>query len=154
MNAGGRGLPVIASEEKVIGASGQVIAAAIEVHQVVGPGLLESIYEECLCRELSLRRVPFERQVEVPVRYKNVDLGTRHRLDILVEGFLVVELKSVEKLLPIHHAQVLTELRLCNLPLGLLINFNVPALKAGIKRVVNHSGFDLKRVLPHRPSHQ
>jgi len=145
---------VIVSEERVIGVSGRLIAAAIEVHHVVGPGLLESIYEECLCRELSLRRVSFERQVEVPVTYKSTDLGTRHRLDMLIEGFLVIELKSVEKLLPIHQAQILTELRLCNLPLGLLINFNVPTLKAGIKRVVNDPGFDLRRVLPHRPSHR
>jgi GxxExxY protein len=115
----------------------QVIGACIEVHRALGPGLLESAYEECLCHELSLRKLAFERQVPLPVNYKAVKLDCGYRLDIVVEGKLVLELKTVETLLPIHQAQLLTYLKLSSLTYGLLINFHVPVLKHGLKRIVN-----------------
>ena len=112
------------------------IGAAIEVHRALGPGLLESAYEECLCRELDLRQVAFERQRQLPVEYKVLLLDCGYRLDLLVAGEVVVEVKAVENLLPIHQAQVLTYLRLGGWKAGLLINFNVPVLKQGIRRLV------------------
>ncbi|HTQ39348.1 MAG TPA: GxxExxY protein [Pirellulales bacterium] len=114
-----------------------IIGAAIEVHRSLGPGLLESAYEECLCYELSVRELKFQRQVPLPVRYKEVLLDCRYRIDLVVEN-VIVELKTVEKLLPIHDAQLLTYLKLFNSPIGLPINFQVPVLKDGIKRVVHH----------------
>ena len=117
--------------------TGKVIGAAIEVHKFLGPGLLESTYEECLCRELELRKFFFERQKELPVEYKGVKLDCGYRLDILVENRLIVELKACESLQPIHEAQLLTYLKLTGIKVGLLINFNVPVLKEGIKRLVN-----------------
>ena len=117
--------------------SGEVIGAAIEVHRALGPGLLESVYEECLCRELELRGVPYERQRELPVEYKGAKLDCGYRLDIVVADKLIVELKACEKLQPIHEAQLLTYLRLTGMKVGLLINFNVSVLKEGIKRLVN-----------------
>ena len=113
-----------------------IIGAAIEVHRLLGPGLLESAYEECLARELSLRDLRFERQKPVPVVYKDVKLECGYRVDLLVEGRIVVELKAVEALAPIHEAIVLTYLRLSGCSLGLLINFNVPLLKEGIRRYI------------------
>ncbi len=113
-----------------------IIGAAIEVHRVLGPGLLESSYEECLCRELTLRRLPFERQRPLPVEYKGVHLDCGYRLDVLVADTVVVEVKAVERVLPIHEAQLLTYLRLGGWKVGLLINFNVPVLKRGIRRCV------------------
>ena len=119
--------------------SKNIIGAAIDVHKALGPGLLESVYEECLCRELELRDIRFVRQYAVPVKYKGVKLDCSYRLDVLVENKVVVELKSVEKLLPIHDAQLLSYLKLTNRTVGLLINFNVPILKQGIRRkVLNH----------------
>ncbi|MGB9593741.1 MAG: GxxExxY protein [Anaerolineae bacterium] len=112
-----------------------IIGAAIEVHRALGPGLLESAYEECLCRELSLRKIPFERQYPLPLEYKGLQLDCGYRLDLLVGNAVVVELKAVEELLPIHTAQVLTYLRLGGWRVGLLINFNVPVLKHGIRRL-------------------
>ena len=117
--------------------TGQVIGAAIEVHKILGPGLLESAYEECLCRELFLRKMSFERQVPLPIDYKGVKLDCGYRLDILVPDQLIVELKACEVLLPIHEAQLLTYLKLTGIKIGLLINFNVPVLKDGIKRLAN-----------------
>ena len=117
--------------------SRQIIGAAIEVHRVLGPGLLESAYEECVCRELALRDVPFERQVHLPVEYKGSKIDYGYRIDLLVDRLVIVELKSVESLLPIHEAQLLTYLYLRQIWLGLLINFNVPLLKGGIKRLVH-----------------
>ncbi len=117
--------------------SRQVIGAAIEVHRALGPGLLESVYEACLCHELAVRNIAFERQVSLPVQYKDVYLDCGYRLDVLVGDRVIVELKSVAQLEPIHDAQLLTYLRLSRLWLGLLINFNVPVLKQGIKRLVN-----------------
>ncbi len=113
-----------------------VIAAAIEVHRTLGPGLLESAYLVCMRRELQLRGVPFEHEKLLPVTYKGVDLDCGYRLDLLVAGKVVVELKSVEALDPVHEAQLLTYLKLGGWKVGLLINFNVPRLKDGIKRRV------------------
>jgi GxxExxY protein len=112
-----------------------VIGAAIEVHRGLGPGLLESAYEECLCYELSAKGLNFVRQFELPNAYKEVKLGCGYRLDVVVSGELVVEVKAVEKLLPVHQAQLLTYLKVSGLPTGLLINFNVPVLKQGIRRM-------------------
>ena len=114
----------------------RVIGAAIEVHRHLGPGLLESAYEECLYRELALRNIPFDRQFALPINYKGLQLDCSYRVDLLVENMLVVELISVELLLPIHEAQVLTYIRLGGWKVGLLLNFNVPVLKRGIKRLV------------------
>jgi GxxExxY protein len=109
----------------------QIIGAAIEVHRALGPGLLESAYEECFCRELSLRNLRFRRQVEIPVEYKGVKLDCGYRADIVVEGAVILELKCVDQIAPIHEAQLLTYLRLTKLPVGLLFNFNVAVLKRG-----------------------
>ena len=114
-----------------------IIGAAIEVHKALGPGLLESAYETCLCHELKLRSIAYARQLELPVTYKGVAMDCGYRLDIIVEQLVIVELKAVSALEPIHDAQLLTYLRLRQLWLGLLINFNVPVLKHGIKRLVN-----------------
>ncbi len=116
--------------------TGEVIGAGIEVHRILGPGLLESVYEECLCYELRLRGLEFERQVELPVIYKDVQLNCGFRLDVVIPGRLVIELKSVHELQPIHDAQLLTYLRLTGIRCGLLLNFNVPLLKNGIRRFV------------------
>jgi GxxExxY protein len=113
-----------------------IIAAAIEVHRALGPGLLESAYRECLCHELDLRGLEFRRQVELPVVYRGVKLDCGYRLDLVVQDEVVLELKSVEKLLPIHEAQLLTHLKLADKRVGLLINFNVPLLTEGISRKV------------------
>ena len=113
-----------------------IIGAAIEVHKALGPGLLESAYEECLCNELSLRDLKFTRQNPVPVKYKNTRLDCGYRLDLLIENSIVLEIKSIEKLLPVHEAQLLTYLRLGQWKVGLLINFNVLRLKDGIQRKV------------------
>jgi GxxExxY protein len=112
-----------------------VIGAAIEVHRHLGPGFLEGVYEEALAVELALRGIPFERQKPVPVSYKGQDVG-EGRVDFLVARGLLVELKAVEALAPVHQAQVISYLKATGLHLGLLINFNVPVLRAGIKRVV------------------
>ena len=116
--------------------SEKVIGAAIEVHRVLGPGLLESAYEKCLCHELAERHLAFERQVPVPVSYKGIAIECGYRADLVVERALLVELKAVDKILPIHHAQVLTYLRLSGIRTGLLMNFNTKVLKDGIKRFV------------------
>jgi len=117
--------------------TGEVIGAAIEVHKALGPGLLESTYEECLCIELELRNISYERQKEIPIEYKGVHLNHAYRLDIVVPNKLIVELKACESLEPIHDAQLLTYLKLSGIKVGLLINFNVPVLKEGIKRLAN-----------------
>ncbi|MGH9602009.1 MAG: GxxExxY protein [Terriglobales bacterium] len=114
----------------------RVIAAAIEVHKHLGPGLLESAYEECLCHELAQRGVPYSRQVPLPVSYKGVKLDCGYVIDLVFEDAVVIELKAVEQILPIHEAQLLTYLRLSGKRVGLLINFNVPLLKRGIVRRV------------------
>jgi GxxExxY protein len=114
----------------------QVIDAAIAVHKALGPGLLEGVYEVCLCHELSRRGVPFQRQVSLPVVYDNIRLDAGLRLDLLVGNCVVVELKAVETLTPLHDAQLLTYLKLTGHRLGLLMNFNSPLLKDGLKRLV------------------
>jgi GxxExxY protein len=114
----------------------RVIGLAIEVHRALGPGLLESIYEDCLCYELEQHRIAFERQVCLPVIYKSMRLENAYRLDVVVERKLVVELKTVERLLPIHEAQLLTYLRGGGYRTGLLLNFYSVLLKDGIKRMV------------------
>lgn len=114
----------------------RTIEAAIEVHKHLGPGLLESAYEECLCEELSFGDLRFERQKPLPISYRNIKLDCGYRIDVLVEKILVLELKAIDGILPIHHAQLLTYLRLGGWKIGLLINFNVPFLRSGIKRIV------------------
>lgn len=116
----------------------QIIGAAIEVQRTLGPGLLESIYEDCLAVELGIRKLNYERQKAIPIEYKQHRIASDFRLDLLVARKVVVELKTVEKLLPVHEAQLLTYLKLTDCRVGLLINFNVPVLKDGIKRMVNN----------------
>lgn len=116
--------------------SGKVIQLAIEVHRELGPGLLESAYEECLCYELSTAGLSFERQVSLPITYKSVRLESGYDMDIVVERRLVLELKTVERLIPIHEAQLLSYLKLSGIKTGLLMNFHVPLLKDGLKRIV------------------
>ena len=116
--------------------SNRVIGCAIEVHRTLGPGLLESAYRQCLAHELSLANVPFRMEVPLPVRYKETLLDCGYRIDLLVGGDLILELKTVETILPIHQAQILSYMRLAKVPAGLLINFNVVKLTNGIKRVV------------------
>lgn len=113
-----------------------IIGAAIEVHRHLGPGLLESAYEECLCHELKLRGLDFKRQIDLPVIYKGLSLDCGYRIDLVVQDEVILELKSVEKLLPVHQAQLLTYMRLAGKKVGLLINFNVPLLTQGIIRRV------------------
>ncbi len=114
-----------------------IIGAAIEVHRHLGPGLLESAYEECLCEELSLRRLTYKRQVALPVTYKGKKLEVGYRIDILVNNEVVVELKTVDAILPIHEAQTLTYMRLGGWKVGLILNFYVPLMKNGVKRLVH-----------------
>jgi len=115
----------------------KVIGCAIAVHRELGPGLLESTYEQCLARELSLNGVGFEMQVPLAVEYKGVHIDCGYRIDMLVEGRLLLELKSVEQIAPIHEAQILTYLKLSKIPQGLLINFNVRRLLDGLKSYLN-----------------
>ncbi len=117
--------------------SSLIIGCAIEVHKTLGPGLLESTYEQCLAHELKEAGLGFELQKPLPVDYKGVRLDCGYRIDVLVEGSVIVELKSVEALLPIHEAQLLTYLKLSGVRTGLLINFNSLRIKDGIKRLVN-----------------
>ena len=125
-----------AQRSKLNELSHRVIGLCIEVHRELGPGLLESAYEEALAFELTQAGLKFERQREMPLLYKGVKLDCGYRLDLVVEGELILELKAANELLPVHHAQLLTYLRLERRSLGLLINFNVPVLKHGIRRVV------------------
>jgi GxxExxY protein len=114
-----------------------IVGGAIEVHRRLGPGLLESAYETCLCRELLLRGIRFQRQVPLPAQYRGLQLDCGYRLDIVVERSVIVEVKALGRVLPVHRAQVLTYLKLTNLRLGLLINFNVEVLRRGLYRIVN-----------------
>ena len=115
----------------------KIIGACIEVHKIVGSGLLESAYEQCLCRELELRRIKFQRQVPLSIEYKGVKLDCGYRVDILVEDSIILELKAMKEIIPIHKAQVLTYLRLKKLKLGLILNFCSDKMINGVKRVVN-----------------
>ena len=114
----------------------EILAAAIEVHRVLGPGLLELAYEHALCHELHLRNIAFQSQVDLEITYKGVALGSTLRMDLLVRDTVIVEIKSAEHILPVHAAQLLTYLRLSGHAVGLLINFNVPVLRNGIVRRV------------------
>jgi GxxExxY protein len=114
----------------------EIIGAAIEVHRHLGPGLLESAYEECLCHELALRGFSFERQKPLPLQYKGIKLDCGYRVDLLVEGKVVLELKCADFITPVHEAQLLTYLRLSGTKVGLILNFHVAAMRDGIKRRV------------------
>ena len=115
----------------------QIIGCAIEVHRALGPGLLESAYEECVCYELSQKSLSFKRQVPLPIVYKNVKLDCSYRMDIVVADLVIVEIKAVEHLLPVHEAQIISYLKLANKPIGLLMNFHVSVLKNGLRRLRN-----------------
>jgi len=117
--------------------TGQIVDAAIQVHRALGPGLLESTYEACLVSELVQRGFLVERQKDLPVVYRDTQIDCGYRLNLLVEGQVIVEVKTVDKLAPIHDAQVITYLRLSGMKVGLLVNFNVPLLKDGLRRLVN-----------------
>lgn len=123
-----------ATEKGLNTLTGRIIGAAMEVHRALGPGLLESAYETCLARELELRMIPFDRQRPLKIAFKGVELDCAYRMDFVVEGRVLLELKAVERILPIHEAQILTYLRLACLKVGLLMNFHVPALRWGIRR--------------------
>ena len=125
------------TEKSIDGLTERIIGAAIEVHRVLGPGLLESAYEECLAHELVLREVSFRRQQPLPVHFKGVHLEVAYRLDFVVEDRVILELKAIERILPVHEAQLLTYLRLAQIKWGLLLNFHAPVLKQGIRRMVN-----------------
>jgi len=120
--------------------SSKIIGAAIEVHKALGPGLLESTYEECLCYELDQRGLFFDRQKSLPIVYKGNKLDCGYRLDVVVENAIILELKACEQIEPIHKAQLLTYLKLSSLKLGLLLNFNTPIMREGIVRIVNGLG--------------
>ena len=121
----------------------RMIAARLEVHRHLGPGLLESAYEQCLCHELALRGLPFERQRSLPVSYKGILLDCGYRLDLVIDNQVLVEIKAVETLLPVHVAQVLTYLKLSGMRTGLLANFNVPVLKRGLRRLTRKNNESL-----------
>lgn len=125
------------TKEFALGVSQAVLGAAIEVHRELGPGLLESVYELALCRELWIRQLSVERQVPVPVRYKGAELEGAIRIDLLIESSVIVEVKAAERLAPIHCAQLLTYLKLTGHTVGLLLNFNAVLLRHGIRRVLN-----------------
>jgi len=116
--------------------SKQVIGGALEVHRVLGPGLLESTYEQCLARELSLASIPFKLQVPLPVKYKNIIIDCGYRIDVLVKDKLIIEIKSVKKIIDVNRAQLLTYMKLSGIGIGLLMNFNVELFKTGLKRFV------------------
>jgi len=116
--------------------SNRVIGCALEVHRHLGPGLLESTYEQCLAYEMKVAGMAFKLQHALPVEYKNIKLDCGYRIDMLVDNSIIIELKSVDKILPIHQAQLLTYMKLADISIGLLINFNVKYLKDGIKRMV------------------
>jgi len=126
------------SEEELNRLSSVVIGCAIEVHKVLGPGLLESAYQQCLAWELRRQGLSVKEQVPVPIRYKELEVSNAYRLDILIEDELIVELKAADKIEPVHIAQMLTYLKVSGLRLGLLLNFNVEVMKKGIKRVVSN----------------
>ena len=129
---------VYPERERLDSITEKIIGAAISVHRELGPGLLESAYEECLCFELSQLQIDFERQVPLPVHYKEIRLDCGYRMDIVVEHRVVVELKAVERIIPVHEAQLLSYLKLAGLKVGLLLNFHTPVLKSGLKRIVNN----------------
>ena len=115
-----------------------ILNSALEVHRAMGPGLLESVYQQCMVEELKLRNIQFETQVIIPLVYKGCTLNKDYIMDILVDDEIIIELKAVEEILPVHEAQIISYLKLANRKLGFLINFNVPLLKNGFKRFVNN----------------
>ncbi|MGC1676510.1 MAG: GxxExxY protein [Candidatus Binataceae bacterium] len=125
--------PISAETEQMATA---IVDSAYVVHRALGPGLLESVYEACLAHEFSLRSIPFRSQVSLPVQYKDLRLESALRIDLLVADSVIIELKAVERMLPLYESQLLTYLKLSGLRLGLLINFDVPAIKTGIRRIV------------------
>ena len=129
----------------------RIIGAAIEVHRLLGPGLLESTYEECLCLELTLAGIPFERQISLPIVYKSVSLARAYKPDLLIDRSVIVELKTVEKIVTLHEAQLLTYLRLSGLERVLLINFNSVPLKSGIRRLSKSNPSSVSAVSPYSP---
>lgn len=116
----------------------QIFLASLEVHKIMGPGLLESVYEMCLLRELQLRNISAESQVGIPLQFKGFDLFKEYKIDVLVENEIILELKSVDTILPVHQAQIISYLKLADKRMGFLINFNVPIIKNGFKRFVNN----------------
>jgi GxxExxY protein len=124
----------------------RIIQAAIEVHRQVGPGLLEAVYSACLVYELQLTGLRVECQVAVPVIYKGARLDCMYRLDLLIEGIVIVELKAIERVLPVHQAQLLTQMRLAGKPAGLLLNFNVPLMKHGVTRLLNRQALEALQI--------
>jgi GxxExxY protein len=124
----------------------KIIGAAIEVHRHLGPGLLESAYEECLCYELNQLGLRFQRQVHLPIHYKGIELQCAYRMDLVVEDSVVVEIKATEQVPALYSAQLLTYLKSAHKPVGLLLNFNVPVLKDGIRRISNHFSVDSPRL--------
>jgi len=124
--------------EKFNELSGKILKAAINVHQEMGPGLLETVYEYCLCKELGIMGIEATNQCMLPLYYKGENLHKDFRIDILVENEILIEIKAVEKILPVHEAQVISYLKMADLRLGFLINFNVPLLKQGFRRFVNN----------------
>ncbi len=116
----------------------EIFLASLEVHKIMGPGLLESVYELCLMKELSIRNVRAKTQVGIPLIFKGFELTKEYKIDILIEDEIILELKTVEAILPIHQAQIISYLKLANKKLGFLINFNVPIIKDGFKRFVNN----------------
>jgi GxxExxY protein len=139
---GGRGEVELVSG----GMTGRVIGLAIKVHRIVGPGLLEQIYEDCLCHELARDGLTFRRQVELPLTYDGVRLPRAYRADILVEETLILEIRSIEQILPVHEAQLLTYVRLSGCHVGLLLNFNTVLLKDGLRRAINNSSPRTQRI--------
>jgi GxxExxY protein len=129
-----------------------IIGAAIEVHRQLGPGLMESVYEDCLCYELTQLALSFQRQAHLPISYKGIKLASGFKMDLLVEDAIVLELKTVDQILPVHCAQLLTYLKLSGKKVGLLLNFNEPVLKKGLKRLVNHFEDPTKAPVTSAPS--
>jgi len=125
-----------AEAQRINELTGRVIGCCIEVHKALGPGLLESVYEECLSFEMGEKGLRFERQKELPIIYKGVRLNSAYRIDFIVEKTVIVELKAVERVMPVHKGQILSYMKLIDSRIGLLINFNVPVLKNGIDRFV------------------
>jgi GxxExxY protein len=115
----------------------EIFLASLEVHKIMGPGLLESVYEMCLLRELQLRNISAECQVTIPLQYKGFNLSKEYKIDILVEKQIIIELKSIDSILPVHEAQLISYLKLADKRMGFLINFNVPLIKSGFRRFVN-----------------
>ncbi|MBT7358090.1 MAG: GxxExxY protein [Candidatus Marinimicrobia bacterium] len=116
--------------------TGKILQCAIEVHKALGPGLLESAYEKCLMKEFELSNISFKSQIELPLEYKGIRVDAGYRIDLIVKEKVIIELKAVESLIPVHEAQLLTYMKLTGIRVGMLMNFNVPVLKDGIKRMV------------------